>query len=379
MARPSLVAVVCVLAMVAGTIWVFIVAILAPTFSSTLGITAAQLGVAYASYYSAATASTKALGKLVDRIPLQVSICIFAGLSWTQFALLAVSTNWRGLAISGIFGGLSLGMSNPVTNSLIVWTVHPRHLRWVVGIKQAGVPAAGVLAGSVVPLLVGSVGWRATVILALLLPIGPAVWVLITDPRRSSMLDSALAEDARNDMRIGTYAFLLGVVAAGLNGYLALYIVDELGHSLERGGAILAAFALAGAVGRIGWAAGGGNRNVLHLLMALAGVGALGLLGLSLAVAEWSVWLAAITCGLTVMSWQSLGMLGVMQSHRGSTGQASGQVLRAFYGGFVIGSVMVGVLVDLLGFRVAWAALVLVAVTAGLSVGWTARVPLRAT
>lgn len=359
--------------MVAGSLWPFLVAVLAPVIRDELRLGAAELGVAYASYYLTASLSSYPAGRLVDAVPLRVSaaaLCLSAG---AQVLLLSRATNLTLLVCSGVVGGLSLGLANPVTNAAVAGHVHARHVRWAVGLKQAGVPLAAILAGWVLPRLVDAPGWRVAVAGAVAVPLVATVLAARLharpDPVRSS------SAPPRGTTRLVWYALLMGAVTAGLNGYLALYVVDGLGGSLPSAGAAVVGLAAAGAVGRVGWMGLAATRPTPMLLRALAVAGVLALLVLAGTSHPLVVGAAVVTLGLTVMSWLSLGMVAVVTGGSSRVGQGSGRILQAFYGGFVIGSPLVGHVIDQAGFRVVWVLLAGLAAVAALLCGPAPRLP----
>jgi fucose permease len=75
------------------------------------------------------------------------------------------------------------------------------------------------------------------------------------------------------------------------------------------------------------------------------------------------------------MSWLSLGMVAVVTGGSSRVGQGSGRILQAFYGGFVIGSPLVGHVIDQAGFRVVWVLLAGLAAVAALLCGPAPRLP----
>lgn len=362
--------------MVAGASWPFIVSVLAPILREELGFSAGGLGVAYAAYYLVASGSSRPAGRFVDRHPVRRSGWVLGGFGIAQLLVFATATSWAQLVASGLIAGVCLGLSNPVTNAAIAASLNGPQSRWVVGVKQAGVPIAGALAGAAVPALAALFGWRGAVLASLALPVAAlaTAWLLRGGPSRPSSPDAA---EPTPRLGLEVYAFLLGIVAAALNGYLALYVVDALDGSVQRAGAVMAAFAAAGASGRALWPAVAGGPRTVPLLRVLGVAGSVALLGLALPGREWLVWAAVVFCGLTVMAWQGLGMLAVLQRGSVSVGEASGRVLRMFYGGFVIGSPLVGASIDHFGFAPTWGALVLVGLAAALSVRAPAPVPQR--
>jgi predicted MFS family arabinose efflux permease len=157
----------------------------------------------------------------------------------------------------------------------------------------------------------------------------------------------------------------MGIITSSINGYLVLFVVDTFDGSVQRAGTLVAAFAVSGAVGRITWASLGGGARTMPILRTLGSVGTAGLVALTLSSVEWGVWVAVVVLGLTIHAWQGLGMVAVIEADRsGTVGATSARVMRDFYVGFVIGAPVAGALIDRVGFRAAWATMVVVALLA---------------
>ena len=359
--------------MVAGSLWPFLVAVLAPVIRHELRLSATDLGIAYASYYLAASVSSYPAGRLVDALTLRVSAAVLCLSACAQVLVLSWATNLTMLVCSGVVGGLSLGLANPVTNAAIASHIHTRHVRWMVGLKQAGVPLAAILAGWVLPRLADVPGWRVAVAGAVVIPLSTVAFARRLDARPGRSRENTAPP--RGTTRLVWYALLLGGVTAGVNGYLALYVVDVLDGSLASAGTAVVGLAASGAAGRVGWMGLAGALPMPMLLRALAVGGTLALLVLAGTSHPLAVGAAVATLGLTVLSWLSLGMVAVVTGHSSRVGEGSGRVLRAFYGGFVIGSPLVGIVIDQAGFRSAWVLLAGLSALAALVCGPAPRVP----
>lgn len=344
----------CLLLMAAGSAWPFTVGVLAPVLRVELGLSASALGLAFSVFYLSGSITSRSVGGFVDRRGFRVGGWVLVALAVAQAALLAGARGWWLLALSGAVGGASMAMSNPVTNSLIAAAVTGRAARSVIGFKQAGVPLVAAFAGVVLPLAAGALGWRGGVLVVITVP---AAGALLLGLVRARPLAAAAVAAAASRRRLGLERFVLfmGVIASGFNGYLALYLVDAFDGSVQRAGTLVATFALSGVVGRVLWAMVGGGRRTLPILRTLGAGGAVALAAIALAGAEWGVWAGVVLAGLTVMAWQGLGMLTVVELDRGGTvGATSGRLMVRFYFGFVFGAPLTGAVIDAVGFRAAW-------------------------
>lgn len=364
------------LLMMAGTTWPFVVAVLSPILREELGLSASILGIAYGVYYLSGSLWSTPAGRIVDRSGFRVSAVLLLIVAVAQHVMLAGARGPLLLVVSGAVGGLSLALTNPITNSLIGARLSGRAARNVVGVKQTGVPLTGAFTGVVTPLAAVALGWRGAVLFTLVLSVMAALLLLgVRGPSGAGPIATTRTA-IRQRFGIERYVLAMGIIMAGLNGYLVLFVVDTFDGSVQRAGTLVAAFAVSGAVGRVTWSVLGGGGRTLPILRLLGTVGSVGLAALAIISVEWGVWVAVVALGLTVHAWQGLGMVAVIEADTtGTIGATSARVMRNFYAGFVIGAPLAGVLIDTVGFRATWATLVGAAVLAVVSLR---RVPIGA-
>jgi len=371
--RSALIGASSLLLMIAGTTWPFVVAVLAPVLRVELGLSATLLGVAYATYYLSGSLWSTVAGRIVDRAGFRAAAAVLLVVSVVQLLMLASARGPVLLLASGAVGGLGLALTNPATNSMIGALLEGRAARRVVGVKQTGVPLTAFFSGAVTPVAAAALGWRGAVLVTL--AIGAVATLLLAGvrgpggPLGGVLTRAAPAASAppapRRRFGIERYVLAMGIITSSINGYLVLYVVDTFDGSVQRAGTLVAAFAVSGAVGRITWASLGGGARTLPILRTLGSVGTVGLVALTLVGVEWGVWVAVVVLGLTIHAWQGLGMVAVIEADRtGTVGATSARVMRDFYVGFVIGAPVAGALIDRVGFRAAWATMVVVALLA---------------
>lgn len=355
--------------MVANTVWPFAFGVLAPVLLDELSLTAGMFGFTYAVYYASASLGSPLVVRLSDRLAFRRSIHLLALGTAIHLALFATSTSILPLLLGAAIAGILMAAANPVTNSFITASLRDRNIRLAVAVKQSGVPVAAVLTGWMVPLVTGWYDWRIGV-MSLVMFAGLSAMLAFKVTGSGPMAGPADAtKEQRRAQRLvqrrtrvtptglETYALMLGIVTAGLNGYLALFTNTELDGSLARGGALLAAFAASGAIGRVYWSMIGQGHRIFPILTALPGIGALALFGLAFTRTEPLVWFLVVIAGLTVMSWQGIGTLALIETRPESIARTSGRMLQYFYGGFVLGAPTMGVVVDRLGYVAAWSML----------------------
>jgi MFS family permease len=107
------------LLMMAGTTWPFVVAVLSPILREDLDLSASILGIAYGVYYLSGSLWSTAAGRIVDRSGFRVAATVLLVITVAQHVMLAGARSATLLIVSGAVGGLSLALTNPLTNSLI--------------------------------------------------------------------------------------------------------------------------------------------------------------------------------------------------------------------------------------------------------------------
>jgi predicted MFS family arabinose efflux permease len=355
--------------MVASTLWPFAFGVLGPVLLTELSLTPGMFGIIYAIYYASASLGSPWVVRLADRLPFKRSIHLMALGTVAYLLFFSVSQSILWLIPGAIVAGVVMASANPFTNSLITASLRDRDIRLAVGLKQSGVPLSAVLAGWLVPLVTGWYDWRIGVLSLLIFPAIASLAALRvtgsgsmagpTDSTKAERREQRLAQRRTPVESTGLeiYALMLGIVTAGLNGYLPLFANNELDGSLARGGALLAAFAAAGAFARFFWSVVGRGRRTIMILFALPGVGAMALFALAVTRREILVWALVVLAGVTVMAWQGIGTIAIIEMGTRSVGRTSGRMLQFFYAGFVIGAPSMGVVVDRAGYVAAWSML----------------------
>lgn len=344
--------------MIASTVWPFTFGVLAPTLIDELALTPSVFGIVYSVYYLSAVLGSPFVGNLADRLRFRSSILLMSVGTTVHLVLFAASRSILWLFLGAILAGVVMAAANPFTNSLIASSLKDGDVRLAVAVKQSGVPLSAVLVGWIVPLVTGWFSWRIGVIsLLVFVVLSILTSVRVTGSGPMADLGRKERHGPVDSTGLEVYAFMLGTVSAGINGYLPLFANVELAGSLARGGALLAAFAAAGAFGRAFWSMLARSGQTMRILTSLPAVGGLALFGMAFTRYEPLVWLLVIVAGLTVMAWQGIGTLAIMDMRTRSIARTSGRMLQYFYAGFVIGAPLMGLVVDRSGYVAAWSML----------------------
>jgi len=240
------------------------------------------------------------------------------------------------------------------------------------------------------PIVAVAWGWRWAMGLVVVVPllglIGAYGW-LPADHRRVG--EAKVNLGSSNDERLPAAIMFLAVYG-GLMGFgaaytflIPLFAEEALGFSEQAGGAAAGLTGFVSLFARIWWARYA-DAHVRHdAILAILAVGSVAavvvLLGAQAGL-PWLLWVGVIVTGVTSSSWNSVGMLAVID-HAGveKSGRASGVVMFGFLTGLGVAPTILGWMVDRTdSYTSMWvlsgAALGLAAV---LSVWWARRPPDR--
>ena len=278
--------------------------VMSPVAAPALGVQASAVGYYIAATYFGSMLASAVSGGWVSRFgPIRVSqvsllLCL-AGLA------LAASA-WMPLVVLGGFVvGLGSGPATPASSVTVVRTAPREIFALVFSIKQTGVPAGGVLAGLVVPVLVLALGWQwgavaiGAACLVLALAIQPVRARYDTDlkPDARIALASAFAPVAMVLRVPGLRAmcicsFVYGGLQVALVTYLVSFLTESFALPLVVAGVVMAASQVASVVGRVGWGLLADRALGRRVVLGILGIG-MGLSALAALAAHpgWPAWL----------------------------------------------------------------------------------------
>lgn len=377
--RPIGFAALLALTMGTGTFPGFAFGVLGPDLIAEFGLTRAGLGVLTTAHFAVGGLGSTLAGRATDLLGARRTMLVaFALVAAAQVAM-AASGGFGWLLVAAAAAGVSLAAGNPATNKAVSQHLAPGRRGLTMGVKQAGVQLGAVLAGWVVAPLAAGFGWRTALLASTVVPLAGLLLTPLLVPPDPPL--AAAAERAattalpRAIRRLAVYAFLLGAAAGAFNAYLPLFVVERLGTTTTRAGAIAAAVGATGAASRIvwGWLAERLTSYRLPLTgMAFGAVVAVTLVATAPRLGITAVWLGAVLFGATAVTWNAVGMVAVIgEVEAQDAGRASGLVLFGFYTGFVPSPVAFGALVDVTGgYGASWLLVMLLLAAAGI---WARR------
>jgi MFS family permease len=346
------------------------------------------IGLAFATFFVAASAASAVGGRIAERIgavPAMRLAGVVSGLA--SLAVAATARSFATLLVPLAVAGAANAVCQPAANLLIARAVPPHRQGVGFAVKQSAVPMATLLAGFAVPSLALTLGWRWAYVAAALLALGTLPLVPSSMPgfdpfRRRAARDDGVsaasrAPRRRADVPVRLMALLtvgigLGAAAAGTLGSFLVSASVAAGISEGAGGLLLTAGSLAGIAVRLAAGARADRRDGDHLrvvaLMLALGAGAFALMATD---QPWAYALAGPAGFCTAWAWPGLFNLAVVQANPSYPAAATGITQTGTYVGAVSGPLLFGVLADHTSYPVAWlaAAAFSVAAAAVMAVG----------
>jgi MFS family permease len=334
-----------------------------------LGFDTAALGIVFAMFNVGGILASIPGGNLAERLgPRRAMIASGTVTAVAALTIAALVQTWWQLVAAMTLAGVANGMGQPAASLGLARGVRSTRQGLAFGMKQAAVPAAGILAGLSVPLVGLTVGWRwsyAGIALGVLL-------IASTAPRTPHTVVTASATSARTgtdvpappppSRRTGPSASLIVAFAFGsasattIPAFLAETAVDA-GYSTSAAGIAVAGGSALGLMSRL--LAGvladrrsGGHLRVVALMLA---VGTLGSIGLAFASAGPIVFALGTAIAYAIgWGWPGLFLYSIVRLHPERPGAATGRAQAGATIGALLGPLTFGWLVTVTTFRAAW-------------------------
>ena len=337
---------------------------------SEFGFGPTGLGVLTALFFLTASLASTPLGRVVERIGWQRAMRFNAAGSAVTSLLIALLAD-DVIVLGGllVIGGAVYGLANPAANQSLADHVDPRRRALVFGLKHAGIPSSTLLAGLALPLVILTVGWRASFVgaavlaalVGLFVPRGelpPTVGRFADDTRRSvAPMPPRLLAGLAGASSLATWG------AIALSTYLVAAAVD-VGFSESSAGLLLFAGSAASITGRVVAGAvtdrlGGRGFGAVSLLTAI-GACVFAVIGATSGPVFAALVLVAFATG---WGWPGLMTYAVVNANAGSAASSSAITQAGIFVGAGVGPIVLGKIVEDASFDAAW-----IAVAAALAV-----------
>lgn len=345
---------------------------LAPFYKDELGLSRAQVGLFFSSFYLAMTGASFGSGWLADRLGVSKTTLQGHVLLGICTAAAALTPTFEFGCVSFFLAGLGYSFLNPSSSIGVMIWFHRDERATAMGAKQTGVPAGGVVAAILAPSLVLLIGWRGA--LAALGVINflfgfafASFWREPTDTiyesspsDDSNATSSSLNVWALLPISCATAIYLIGQMA--LITYIPLYLKDAMDYSPYWASQALALTQGGAMVGRIGWGVvsdrlfGGRRKIVLILIGAVSVIWFIALSYMDRDSSSVVLMSVLFLAGVSIVGYQgvSYALIGEI-SGKTKTGAGLGMMITINAAGATIGTPIFGYIVDRTGsYAPAW-------------------------
>lgn len=353
----------------AGVLPVFLFGGLAVQLRGDLALSDSTRGLVTFGYFTVSAAFSIASGRLTERFGSRTVMRAASVTGVVSLLGIAGAHSLPVVLVSLGVGGLSNALGQPAANALIVRTITTTRQGLALGVKQAAIPAATLLAGVAVPTVGLTIGWRWAFVGSALLALASAFAVpsFGTEVRMGARRVATAERFAAGPLVVLSVGVGLGsAMANALAAFLTSSAVAA-GIAAGSAGLLLALGSALGLVMRVGsgWNADRGGGDHLARVAAMLVGGAIGLTAIASGRPSFVMVGAFLAFGLG-WSWPGVFNLAVVNHHPRSPAAATGFTQTGSYTGAAMGPLAMGALVQHRGYSVAWLAFSGVAVLAAL-------------
>jgi MFS family permease len=364
-------------AMIGASLAIMSTGALMPFFKSALRLDQAQLGWLLSIQFIGSVAMTSVAGLLTDRFGDKTIVRwsgVLMGLSLIAASLVA-SFSW--LLVCLLVYGIGYAAVTPAGSHAIIFFFKKADRGIAMGIRQCGVPIAGVLGALLLPAVALRYDYRAALVVAgvLTLVASTIASQFYREPRELEgqcvSLRTMLAEMVQiaRKSRLILLTLTSMVLVAGqlaLIGFLTLTLVHRAGYSLSLALALFTLSQVAAIFGRLSWGwlsdhLFAGSR-ALPLAVVCVLVAAIAIAFASITEATPPLWAAflAAALGFTAEGWLGVGVIGFAEiGGEEHSGSALGVGLTWTLLAAFVTPALFGALAQVHGFDVAWRCLAL--------------------
>ncbi len=350
----------------AGVIPVTVVPVLYPAIVVDLpSFTLRWLGLSTTLCFLLLSFGAPLVGRFVDRIGPRGGMTVAALGTLATLGMIATTTSLAVLvtviAVSGVFHSFAATSSNLVMGAVL----DGRRPATLFGVRQTAVPLMSMLAGSVVAVASGWLGWRAILLLFAVVPVA----LLLFRPERAARVERVhprdLAPLPRRELIVFAMISLFSGMAVSVLATFGVATLTEAGWSPANSGGIFAVASALGLATRIvaGIVVDRRRWSVFTFAGSLLVGGAI---GAGLISSGASTWIAVGVLLAYGAGWGFPGLLqyGIAVSFRARIASATGLVQLGSGLGVSLGPLLFSSLEGVVGMGPAWA---VVGVSSGLA------------
>jgi len=345
-----------------------------------LGFSAAEVGLAVGGFFLASSLASLLSGRMALAERLGVRPLLFVGVLASALVMgfiAGFAQRWVDVAVALAVSGFLNGVVQPGVNLAIARRIPRERMGLALGVKQAAIPAATLLAGVAVAFLAVLTDWRLAWWIGATATVVFVVAALVVAPRESVRFagghrsggpsrKGGLRMDA-SLLRVTVASILASMGANALRVFFVESAVSQ-GESFATAGLILSVASIVAIITRLlsGYRSDRVARHPYVTASALMFAGAAGYALMGVAQGVFALLAAAILGISAGWGWSSLVQLGAMHAHLEAASAATAYVHFGGLFGNLLGPIAFGLLLPL-GYTLAWSVLAVVsAVGAGL-------------
>lgn len=327
---------------------------LGPFLTDEFALSRSGLGFITGCYYLTAAVMSPLMGRWVGVLGARAATALTISLAVLGTAGMSASTTLVAVLGAVFLGGAASAIANPATNLAISQMPQPHAV--LIGVKQSGVQAAALVAGTLLPWIALAAGWRAAFLAGAAVCTAAFVTVPAMPPATSKRPGSRALKTARHAgiARLSTYSALMGAGTATISTYLVLFAHEKIDIPADVAGTLIAVIGVCAMLARIGGAilverAATAKHAGIAMLrwMAVIGVASTAAIGLAQGIGPASLWAGAVSIGLSAAAFNGVAMLVVVRTApNGTVARSSGRVQGSFFTGLFLGPPVFGLLVD---------------------------------
>jgi MFS family permease len=362
-------------AMIGASLCIMSTGALMPFFKSALHLDQAQLGWLLSIQFIGSVAMTSVAGLLTDRFGDRAIVRwtgILMGLSLIAASLV---TNFSWLLAWLLVYGIGYAAVTPAGSHAIIFFFKKADRGLAMGIRQCGVPIAGVIGSLLLPAIALRSGYREALVAAgvLTLIASAIASQFYREPHELQgervALRTMLAEmlQIARDSRLILLTLTSMVLVAGqlaLIGFLTLTLVHRAGYPLTLALGLFTLSQVAAIFGRLSWGAlsdhvfGGSRTLPLATVCVLVAAIALAFASVTARTPLWWATFLAAALGFTAEGWLGVSVIGFAEiGGEERSGSALGVGLTWTLLAAFVTPALFGALAQVYGFDVAWRSL----------------------
>lgn len=357
------------LSLLVGIFPQFALGALGPQLREELGLTPADLGIAFTALYVLGVAGSPVAGPLADRIGGRRTCLVLLLLAGGSLWAASLSSGRFGIIAAMVPAGAAMALANPGTTRWAAAASSPARRASLVGIAQAGVQAGALVAGGLAAAAALGLDWRGALrVGAVLAAVGiVAAWFGPADPgepRSAPASPPPAAPHEQDGLRrarrgLAGYALLMGGGTAIVFAYLPSFAADIAGFTTPVAGATTLVFGATALICRLllGALLRRDDQVGPALLTAMSVGAAASIVVLTAgAFAPTWLWVGTAVFGATGTTWPVAAYLAVLRhSPPGAAGRLTGWVTASFYLGLWATPAAAGWAITTVGYHLAGA------------------------